>query len=127
MPMILRMAPKPALISVILLCYKHEKFVAEALDGLFAQTYDPLDIVIIDDCSPDRSAEVIKSKLAGYRGRSNFRFVRNQKNMSAVFGIQTGLSMTQGDFIIISCGDDIMLSGMIAEMANAWVEENVSL
>src|ERR1700731_3645067 len=100
MPMTLRTAPDPALISVILLCYNHERFIAEALDGLFAQTYQPLDIVVIDDCSPDGSAEIIKTTLAGYKGRSNFRFVRNQKNMSAVSGIHTGLSMTQGDFII---------------------------
>src|SRR4051794_15817407 len=96
------------LISVILLCYNHEKFVAEALDGIFAQTYSPLEIVIIDDCSPDRTIEVIDAKLAGHPKSSNIKVIRNPKNMTGEAGCQIGLSLTSGAFVHIASGDDVM-------------------
>jgi len=60
------------LISLIVACYKHEKFIAKAIDGVLSQTYDPLEIVIIDDCSPDRTAEIIAKELAAHQRSSSF-------------------------------------------------------
>ena len=58
------MADVNPLISIVMLCYNHERYVAEALEGVLAQTYAPLDIVIIDDCSQDTTAEIVAAKLA---------------------------------------------------------------
>jgi glycosyltransferase involved in cell wall biosynthesis len=69
--------PNP-LISVILACYNQERFVAEAVKGVLSQTYAPLDIVIIDDCSNDRTSDIIKAELARHPARSDIRFVRNE-------------------------------------------------
>src|SRR5207244_909696 len=57
------------LISIVVLCYNHERFVAEALDGVFAQTYSPLDIVIVDDGSQDSTAQIVAARLAERRDR----------------------------------------------------------
>jgi glycosyltransferase involved in cell wall biosynthesis len=119
--------PERPLASIILLCYNHEKFIAEALDGLFAQTYSPLEIVIIDDCSLDRTAEVVAAKLAQRSNVSNVEFLRNPKNMTGEAGCQIGLNMTRGAFVHIASGDDIMFPEMIAEMVEVWTEEKVSL
>ena len=69
------------LATVVLLCFNYERYIDEALDGLFAQTYQPLDIIILDDCSSDRSAEIIEARLAQRGNPPNIRFVRNQRNM----------------------------------------------
>src|SRR5258708_3300472 len=115
------------LISVILACYKQERFVAEAVDGILAQTYRPIEIVIVDDCSPDRTAAVIESKLAEHPDRSDVRFVHNQQNMTARGVCRIGFAMTRGDFVIIGCGDDIWLPEMVSEFARTWLENKVSL
>jgi glycosyltransferase involved in cell wall biosynthesis len=115
------------LISLILLCYNHEKFVAEAINGVFAQTYSPLEILIIDDCSPDRTAEVIAAKLAAHRAGSKIPFIRNPQNMGGKASVELGLSRTTADFIFILSGDDIMLPEMVTEMAKVWINERVSL
>lgn len=112
-------------VTVVLLCYNYERYVDEALNGLFAQTYRPLDIIILDDCSSDRSAEIIEARLAQRGNPSNIRFVRNQKNM--VHPIPGILGMIKGDFVILLSADDVMLPHMIERMAQIWVEQRVSL
>jgi glycosyltransferase involved in cell wall biosynthesis len=123
--MFFRAAAKPPLISIILLCYNYEKYINESLEGLFAQTYSPLDIIILDDFSSDQTAEIIESKLAKLPDSSNIRFVRNRRNM--VHPIPAVLGMVKGSFVIISSGDDIMLPQMVEEMVRAWLKQNVSL
>jgi glycosyltransferase involved in cell wall biosynthesis len=115
------------LISVILACYNQEKFVAEAVNGVLSQTYTPLDIVIVDDCSTDRTPEIIRAELARHPARSDVRFVRNEQNLTTRVSSPKALGITKGDFVVIGCGDDIMLPDMIADMAKVWIEENVSL
>jgi glycosyltransferase involved in cell wall biosynthesis len=115
------------LISVILACYNQEQFVGEAVEGILSQTYSPLEIVIIDDCSPDGTAKVIEAKLAEHPERTDIRFIRNEKNLKPGGVSQLGLSITGGDFITIASGDDILLPDMIAEVAKVWLEGKASL
>jgi glycosyltransferase involved in cell wall biosynthesis len=100
---------------------------ASALDGVLAQTYSPLEIVVIDDCSPDRTADVIVAKLAAHPAGSKIPFIRNPQNMGGGPSVEIGLSRTTGTFVFFVSGDDIMLPEMVAEMARVWVKERVSL
>jgi glycosyltransferase involved in cell wall biosynthesis len=115
------------LISIVMLCYNHERFVAEALDGVLAQTYSPLDIVIVDDCSQDRTAEIVDAKLAALPDRSSIRFIRNPRNLKLLGAREVGIRAARGAFIVNTCDDDVMLPTMVAEMAQAWRTKGVSL
>src|SRR5262245_15192565 len=115
------------LISIVLLCFNQEKFVAEALDGVLRQTYLPLDIVIVDDNSSDATADIIAATLAEHPDHSDIRFIHNPRNMQWRAAMDVGLQMARGAFIVISCGDDIMLPEMVAEMVAIWRSEKVSL
>jgi glycosyltransferase involved in cell wall biosynthesis len=115
------------LISIVMLCYNHEKFVAEALDGVLAQTYSPLDIVIVDDCSQDSTPDIVAAKLAGLPDRSNIRFIRNPRNLGLLGAREIGICATRAAFIVMTCDDDVMLPEMVSEMVRVWRTENVSL
>jgi glycosyltransferase involved in cell wall biosynthesis len=115
------------LISIVMLCYNHEQFVSEALDGVLAQTYSPVEIVIIDDCSQDSTADIVAAKLAALPDRPNIRFIRNPRNMGLLGACEAGFSAARGAFIVVTCDDDVMLPDMVAEMAEVWLAENVSL
>jgi glycosyltransferase involved in cell wall biosynthesis len=115
------------LITIILLCYNHENFVAEAVKGVLSQTYAPLEIMIFDDCSTDRTAEIVERTIAEFAPRSDVRFTRNPKNMHSNMVVRTALSFAKGEFILVSHGDDVMLPEMVDEMANVWIAEDVSL
>lgn len=115
------------LVSIILLCFNHEKFVAEALDGVLTQNYSPVEVVIIDDCSSDKTVDIIETTLARRPNRLDVKLIRHPKNMSGEVGCQTGLTNTKGDFVLISAGDDVMLPDMVSEMVGVWQKEAVSL
>ena len=114
------------LISVVMLCYNHEKFVAEALEGVFAQTYSPLDIVIVDDCSQDRTPEIVAAKLAEV-ANPEIRFIRNERNLGLLGAREVGIKAARGAFIVDTCDDDVMMPEMVAEMVEAWRTKGVSL
>jgi glycosyltransferase involved in cell wall biosynthesis len=115
------------LISIVLICYNQQDYVGEAVDGVLAQTYSPLEILILDDCSTDATADVIQSRLAARQTRHRVHFIRNPENLNAAGTLKRGFAMAQGSFFVISCGDDMMLPEMVAKMANVWINENVSL
>lgn len=116
---------EPPLATIVLLCYNFERYIDEALSGLFAQTYRPLDIIILDDCSSDRSAEIIEARLAQRGNPSNIRFVRNARNM--VHPVPAVLGMIKGRFVAILSADDVMLPHMMETLVNTWIQRKVSL
>jgi len=95
--------------------------------GVLSQTYSPLEIIVFDDCSPDRTVEVIKRALAKGESRHDVRFVRNPENVGGQKVVEAGLGMAKGDLIFITCGDDVMLPDMVYEAAKTLIDENVSL
>lgn len=118
-------ASETPLVTIVLLCFNYERFIDEALAGLFAQTYQPLDIIILDDCSSDRSATLIEDRLARLGNPSNVRFVRNRKNM--VHPIPGILDLIKGSFVVLASADDVMLPHMVDTMVRHWQDHGVSL
>jgi glycosyltransferase involved in cell wall biosynthesis len=114
-------------VSIICVTYKQERFVLDAVRGLLQQTCSPLDIVILDDASPDATAHIIAAELGRHPHRTNVRFIRNEQNLGARANILKGISLAQGEFIILSCGDDVMLPTMAEKMVKVWLAEKVSL
>ena len=122
------MAPHPVpLVSIVYMTYRQEKFALDAVRSVLAQTYPMLDIIILDDASPDGTADVIADELAKHRDRIDIRFIRNAENRGAYGNARLGLSMTQGDFIVFFSGDDIMSPTMVEKMVEVWREADVSL
>jgi glycosyltransferase involved in cell wall biosynthesis len=121
------LARERPLITIILLCYNHENFVADAVGGVLSQTYSPLEIIIFDDCSGDRTTEVVERTIAEHPRRPDVRFIRNPENLGSNAVVRAALSMAKGELIFVSHGDDVMLADMVEEMALVWSEQGVSL
>ncbi len=115
------------LISIVMLCYNHERFVAEALDGVLSQTYSPLDIVIVDDCSQDQTPNIVAARIASLSQPLNVRFIRNPQNRGLLGAREAGFIAARGAFVVNTCDDDVMLPNMVAEMVDARRTKNVSL
>lgn len=115
------------LISIIYTTYNQEKFASDALRGVLSQTYPNLDIIILDDVSTDRTEEIIAAELENHKHRKDVRFIRNEANLGAFENTRKGLSLAEGDFIVLFNGDDVMLPNMVERMVHVWRESNVSL
>ena len=89
-----------ALVSCIVPVFNGERYVAEALDSILAQTYRPLEVIVVDDGSTDGTAEVV----AQYD--DPVRYYR-QSNAGPAAARNTGLTMAQGAFVAFLDADDL--------------------
>lgn len=112
------MFSKP-LISVIIPVYNGERYLAEAIESVLAQTYRPIEIVVVDDGSTDSSADVAERFSPPVR----YCF---QPNSGPAAARNTGLKMARGDIIGFLDQDDIWPAGKLA-LQVARLIENPSL
>ncbi len=85
--------------SVIIPVYNGERYLLDALDSVFAQTYRPLDVIVIDDGSTDGSAAIAQS----------FKELRYlyQMNQGVATARNLGIQVAQGEFIAFLDQDDV--------------------
>lgn len=97
------------LISFVLLAYKQEKYIREAVEGAFAQTYSPLEIILSDDASPDGTFEIIQEMAAAYQGPHKLILNRNEKNLGIGPHVKKIFEIASGEWLVGAAGDDISL------------------
>lgn len=99
-------------VSVIVPVYQVEPFVARCVRSLFAQSLDDMEFLFIDDCTLDKSMEVIRQVLESeFPGRvSQVRFFRMPENSGQAKVRMQGLSLATGDYIIHCDSDDELVS-----------------
>lgn len=90
-------------VSVIVLVYASEPYIATALNSVLAQTYKNFEIIIVDDGSPDRSIEICQQFTD-----PRIQIIR-QENRGAPAARNTGIRHAQGEYIAFLDGDDIWL------------------
>jgi glycosyltransferase involved in cell wall biosynthesis len=89
--------------------YNNAPFVEAALEGALAQTYTPLDIVFVDDCSTDGGYEIAERIIAGYRGPHRVVLSRNERNIGLGSQSSRILALSRGEIIVFADADDISL------------------
>lgn len=99
--------PKRPLVTMSVAGYRHERYVREAVAGVLSQTYSPLEVILSDDCSSDRTFAIMEEMAAGYRGPHQIRLNRNERNLGTSGHLSKLLSMTRGEIRIGSASDDI--------------------
>lgn len=125
-----RGAPKSGggpLVTILLLTYRHEKFIAEALRAVLAQSYSPLEIVVLDDASPDATPIVIAEELAAHPRGPEVRVIRNPQNLGFRDNTVRGLAEARGEFIVRLAGDDIVAPQLVERLVAVRRRKNVSL
>jgi glycosyltransferase involved in cell wall biosynthesis len=87
-------------ISVVVPAYNEERFIAEALDAIFAQTLAPLELIVVDDGSSDGTVEIVG------RYADRVRLIQ-QENRGCPGAFDTGFREAKGDFVALCPADDI--------------------
>lgn len=94
------------LVSVICLCFNHARFVAEALDSVIKQTYQPIELIVVDDASKDHSVSVICDWL---KSHPDVRFIQMPSNLGNCKAFNAGLKLASGKYVIDLSGDDRLM------------------
>jgi len=116
------------LASVIIACYKHEAYIEECLESVYRQTFSDIELVVVDDHSPDGSHEIarrlIKKKSFGKRFAS-CTLVRNPINLGAHCSWNRALSLAKGDLIFFLNSDDAFSKDRVQTFANLYDSEDL--
>jgi glycosyltransferase involved in cell wall biosynthesis len=94
------------LVTVICLCYNHEKFVREAIQSVLDQSYKNIEIIVVDDASTDGSSRDIE-KIAAANPR--IRYFQLKQNLGNCAAFNTGWRNSSGEFVVDFSTDDVML------------------
>ena len=95
------------LVSVIISCYNHEKYIGDAIDSVMKQTYKNIELIITDDGSTDRSREIIKNKVDEWRSDFEVKLLLNETNTSFLC-VEEAYNNARGKYISGIGGDDML-------------------
>jgi glycosyltransferase involved in cell wall biosynthesis len=111
-------APK---VSFLLLAYNQEAYVEAAVQGALAQDYPDLDIILSDDCSPDRSFELMKKCADAYRGPHRVRAMQMPRNLGVSRHLQALVEIAEGELLVLAAADDVSASNRTSRVVASWL------
>jgi glycosyltransferase involved in cell wall biosynthesis len=94
------------LVSVVIPAYNAERYIGEAIESVLSQTYSPLELIVVDDGSSDRTAEL----AAAYSGAT----VIAQENSGPSAARNRGAAAARGEFLAFHDSDDAMTPDKLA-------------
>lgn len=119
-------------VSVIVPVYGVEKYIERCATSLFEQTLDCIEYIFIDDCTPDKSIDILKKVIANYATRLHdmnyiVKIVQMQTNSGQAAVRARGVKECTGDFIIHCDSDDWVDKDIYRKLYSAAVSENAEL
>ena len=95
------------LVTFALFAYNQEEYIREAVEGAFAQTYKPLEIILSDDCSNDGTFKIMVEMANAYEGPHEVKVRQNVNNLGVGPHVSTVIEESSGVYIAFAAGDDI--------------------
>ncbi|MFH1878688.1 MAG: glycosyltransferase [Candidatus Omnitrophota bacterium] len=105
-------------VSIILPTYNGEKYIREAIDSCLNQTYDDLELIVVEDGS-DRVHDIVTS----YSDK-RIRYLRHEENKGISAALNTGFAESSGEFLTWTSDDNIYMPGAIERMVEALAPGN---
>ena len=109
------------LVSIITPVYKCEKYISKTIESVINQTYKNWEIILVDDCSPDDSADIIK-KYADNDKR--IKYIKLKENSGAAIARNTALENSKGRFIAYLDADDLWMRDKLEEQLQFMIDNN---
>jgi len=106
-------------ISVIILVYNVEEYIERCARSLFEQTLRDIEYIFVDDCSNDRSMEILEEVLNQYPScEPHVKLIHNELNMKQAYCRTIGMQAATGDYIIHCDSDDWIDDNLYENMYN---------
>lgn len=96
-------------VSIIIPVYNVERYISRSAESIFRQTLQDVEIIFVDDCSPDNSISVIERILDRYpQQRSRTKFIRKKTNEGLAAARLSGLQNATGEYVLQVDSDDYL-------------------
>lgn len=101
-------------VSIVVPIYNVTQYIKKCAHSLFAQSFEDIEYIFVDDCTPDNSIELLNEVLLSYPQRKNsVHIFTHEKNQGLVATRQTGTSHAKGKYIICLDSDDWINTDMV--------------
>lgn len=98
-------------VSIVTTAYNIEAYVEKCLSSLVAQTHEDLEIIVVNDCSTDKTMDIV-GKFTDER----IKVVNHSQNMGAGWARRTGIAAATGEYVITVDGDDWLSEDFIEKL-----------
>jgi hypothetical protein len=106
-------------VSFVVPCYKIAHYLENCVNSILAQTYDDLEVLIMDDCSPDNTPEV-----AARFNDPRVIHIRNETNLGNIRNFNKGIELSRGQYIWLISADDCLRSQHVLQRYVGLLDEN---
>lgn len=115
-------------ITIIVPVYGVERYIRECAASLFTQTYEDIEYIFCDDCTPDRSMDILRDVMEQYPERkSHVRIIRNESN-KGLGGTRLHLvSEIKTDYFMIVDSDDLLPATAVEKLARRMKETDTDI
>jgi glycosyltransferase involved in cell wall biosynthesis/SAM-dependent methyltransferase len=137
----LRVVPVQPTVSIVIIFLNAQKYLREAIDSVFAQTYSEWELLLVDDGSSDGSTEMALSYAQRFPGKVYYLEHERHQNKGMSASRNLGINHARGEFVAMLDADDVWLTnklakqvafmrrhaevGLIANPAFYWYEDGV--
>lgn len=113
-----------SLITVVVPVYNVEKYLRKCLDSLVCQTFKSLEIILVEDCSTDKSLEICREYVEEYK---NMKLIQHDKNKGLSAARNTGIQNAESKYIAFLDSDDWVEANMYELLYEAIKKENMDV
>ena len=114
------------LVSFVLFAYNQERFIREAVEGALSQTYRPLEIILSDDYSSDRTFQIMQELAAAYKGPHKVVLNRNASNLGVAEHVNRLMELSAGSLVVVAAGDDVSHPQRVRYLCEEWLRQKQS-
>lgn len=110
-------------IDILMATYNGEKYLKEQIDSILNQTYKNIQLIISDDCSTDKTREILKK----YEQNDKIKIFYQDKNLGYIKNFEFLLKNVESDLYMLSDQDDVWKKEKVEKSVEKLKEENVDL
>ncbi len=111
------------LVSVIMPSYNSEFFLKESIESVVNQTHSNWEMIIVDDCSKDKSVDIVKEFI---KKDSRIQLIVNSVNEGAAVSRNKAIKQAKGDYVAFLDSDDLWLETKLSDQLDFMVNNNYS-
>lgn len=109
------------LISIVLPTYNGAKYICEAIESILSQTYTKWELIIVDDCSTDKTLQIINTYA---QNESRIKILHHEKNSKLPGALNTGFSISKGRLLTWTSDDNRFLPNALETMQEYFLQHS---
>ena len=112
------------LVSIVLPVYNGQKYISQSIESILSQSYDNIELIIVNDCSTDNTLDILNI----YAARdARVRIINNDKNLKLPKSLNRGFEEAVGDYFSWTSDDNLYMENAIETMVEQIEENNADM